>query len=72
GMAWLDAPSPLIRREAHFGDRVVTCFTERPSGLFAMFAEAVANHPGGEAVVCGEERLSYAALDARVATLATA
>ncbi|MBN8943842.1 MAG: AMP-binding protein [Rhizobiales bacterium] len=71
-MAWLDGSSPLIRREAHFGDRVITCFTERPAGLFAMFAEAVAGHPGGEAVVCGEERLSYAALDARVATLAAA
>ncbi|MGL4287684.1 MAG: class I adenylate-forming enzyme family protein, partial [Phreatobacter sp.] len=71
-MAWLDGSSPPTRREAHFGDRVITCFAERPAGLFAMFAEAVAGHPGGEAVVCGEERLSYASLGARVATLAAA
>ncbi|QCI67870.1 class I adenylate-forming enzyme family protein [Phreatobacter stygius] len=71
-MAWLDGSSILIRREAHFGDRVIACFAERPAGLFAMFVDAVDRNPTGEAVVCGEERLSYRTLDAKVATLAAA
>lgn len=62
-MNWLDTSPPALRLEAHFGDRVVPCFAERPKSLFALLAEAVARNPQGEAVVCGETRLTYAGLD---------
>jgi acyl-CoA synthetase (AMP-forming)/AMP-acid ligase II len=62
--------APLLRRELHYGDRVVTCFAERPPHPHAMLAEAVAARPDAEAVICGEARLSYARLDAEVRALA--
>ena len=75
-MKWLDGTltsvRPAVRREAHFADRVITCFAERPAGTYAMFAEAVAANPAGEAVVAGEQRLTYQQLDAEVASLAAA
>jgi long-chain acyl-CoA synthetase len=71
-MNWLDTSPPALRLEAHFGDRVVACFAERPGSLFALLEEAVARNSDGEAVVCGETRLSYAALDAEIGRLAAA
>lgn len=70
-MNWLDTSPPALRLEAHFGDRVVPCFAERPKSLFALLAEAVARNPQGEAVVCGETRLTYAALDREAGRMAT-
>jgi len=63
-------PDPSLRRERHFGDRVVACHTERPASVHAMLAEAVAAVPDREAVVSGETRLSYAQFDAEVARIA--
>jgi long-chain acyl-CoA synthetase len=54
-----------MRRERHFGDRVMACIAERPPGPYAAFESAVQQRPEGEALVCGELRLSYAALHAR-------
>jgi len=59
-----------LRDEAHFGDRVVRCFAERPHGFYEIFAQAVERNPNGEALVCGEERLSWKALEERVARAA--
>ena len=53
---------PATRLEAHYRDRVVTCFTERPRSLHAMLDEAVQTNPDGDALVCGNERLSYRGL----------
>jgi long-chain acyl-CoA synthetase len=50
---------PAIRRELHFGNRVVRCFTERPSNLAQMLAAAVAQRPDAPALACGELRLSW-------------
>ena len=50
---------PALRQEAHYGDRVVSCFAERPRSLHAMLEEAVQRNPGGEALVCGDQRLTY-------------
>ncbi|MCK8785349.1 AMP-binding protein [Roseomonas sp. NAR14] len=61
---------PEIRPEAHFGDRVVRCFAPRPPDLHALLAEAAARNPEGEALVQGDARLTYAALESRVARLA--
>lgn len=60
-----------LRRELHHGDRIVSCFVERPPHVHAMLAEAVARHPGMEAVVCDDgTRLSYKELDAEIRALA--
>lgn len=63
------APPPM-RHEAHFGDRTVRCFSERPRSVYALLAEAAARRPDGEALVCGGERLSWRELEARCAALA--
>lgn len=53
---------PARRLESHYGDRVVSCFADRPRSLHAMLEEAVARNAGGDALVCGDERLTYSAL----------
>ena len=53
---------PATRLEAHYGDRVVRCFVERPPSLYGLLADAAARHPAGTALVCGDERLSWQAL----------
>ena len=54
---------PALRRERHFGDRVMQCFAQRPRSVEQMLAVAVARHGAGEAVVCGAERLTWQPLD---------
>lgn len=50
-MSWPD-PVPIhMRRERHFGDRLVNCFADRPLHLDAIFREAVAASPGADAQV---------------------
>ena len=66
---WQDIWPPR-RLEAHYGDRVVACFAERPASVFAMLQEAVARNPDGDALVCGDERLSYRELLAQSGQLA--
>jgi long-chain acyl-CoA synthetase len=61
---------PTIRRELHFGDRMVRCFAPRPPHIDAMFRDTVARHPDREAFVLGEARITYAALDATVEAVA--
>ncbi len=67
--AWGDT-WPAMRDEAHYGDRVVRCFVERPGSLLEMLDQAVQRNPDGEALVCGAERLSYRELLARSERLA--
>jgi acyl-CoA synthetase (AMP-forming)/AMP-acid ligase II len=68
-MAGWDDGAPPTRHEAHFGDRVVRCYRERPRSVFAMVEDAVARRGGGEALVCGERRLSWQALAGHVERL---
>ena len=58
---WDDA-WPATRLEAHYGDRVVRCFAQRPASVHAMLLEAVERNPEGDALVCGDSRISYRAL----------
>jgi acyl-CoA synthetase (AMP-forming)/AMP-acid ligase II len=67
--AWLGSV-PSMRSEAHFGDRVVRCFADRPKSTHALLADALARNPDGEAIVCGAERLTYREFDAMVARAA--
>jgi long-chain acyl-CoA synthetase len=50
---------PPIRQEMHYGERVVSCFAQRPRSLHAMLEEAVDANPHGDALVCGPQRLTY-------------
>ncbi len=54
-----------LRREVHQG-RMVSCHSDRPADVFAMFAAAVRRRGDGVALVDGEERWTYAVLAARV------
>jgi long-chain acyl-CoA synthetase len=56
----------MIRHEAHFGDRVVRCYADRPRSLYQIFSEAVQRNGNGEALVCAGERLTWKALEERV------
>jgi len=67
---WPDAITDRIRAETHFGGRVLHCFKKRPADLNAMFAAAHLQAPKAEALVSGETRLTYDALENQVARLA--
>ncbi len=69
-MDWSQHSIPPMRREARFGDRVVPAFCERPRSLWAMVADAVARNPEGEALVCGERRMSWREVAQRSAGIA--
>ena len=53
---------PATRLEAHYADRVVRCFAERPASLHALLADAARRQPGGDAIVFGEQRISWQGL----------
>ena len=61
---------PALRREAHFGSRVVKCFAERPESLFEILQRGVSRNTGSEATIFGTERVTYAELDITVSRLA--
>ena len=67
---WLGYPVPALRREALGGDRIVSCFAERPSSMHALFARAVAERPTHEALVSDEGRWTYAEAEREVARIA--
>ena len=57
---WSGGAVPPLRREAHWGDRVVACFPDRPRSLFGLLQHAVALNGAGEGLVVGELRLTWA------------
>jgi long-chain acyl-CoA synthetase len=61
---------PPMRLEARFGDRLVPAFIARPASIWAMIAEAAARNPDGEAIICGERRLSWREAVAQSADIA--
>src|SRR5665213_1205173 len=48
-----------MQLQARFGDRVVPVFCERPKSIWAMISEAASKNPDGEAMVCGDRRLTW-------------
>jgi long-chain acyl-CoA synthetase len=62
--------SPKMRWEAHYGDRVVRCFVDRPKGVDQVLREAVARDPAAGALVDGERRFTYAEFDRAVDNVA--
>jgi long-chain acyl-CoA synthetase len=67
---WLGYPVPARRREALAGDRIVSCFAERPGSMHALFARAVAERATHEALVSDEGRWTYAEAEREVARIA--
>ena len=65
---WLNPPA--MRYEAHYGDRVVRCFADRPKGVDQILREAVARNPGGEALVDNGRRFTYVEMDRIVDSVA--
>ncbi len=63
---WNNDLLPAMRDEAHFGDRVVRCFVDRPASVDAMFRASCTRHPGNEALVFEGRRWTYAQLSAWV------
>ena len=69
--SWLDPDGHPATRHLHYGARMIRCFVERPRSVHQMLANALARRPHGACfLICGEDRLSYAELDARVAETA--
>ena len=58
-MDWSQHAIPPMRLEPRFGDRIVPAFCERPRSIPAMVAEAVARNGDGEALVCGDTRMTW-------------
>lgn len=63
---------PPIRRERHFGSRVVKCFADRPGSLHQLFINGLVANPDGEALVMGDRRITYRQLDKQIAGIAGA
>ncbi len=55
-------PSPHIRAEAHYGDRVVGCFADRPASLGQLLDAAIEHWPDRAAITDEERTLTYAEL----------
>ena len=58
------------RRERHFGDRLVWCFTERAPSVWAGFARAAATRASHTALVCEGRQWRYDELEAEAVRLA--
>ncbi|MEW6639471.1 MAG: class I adenylate-forming enzyme family protein [Pseudomonadota bacterium] len=69
-MDWFGLPIPDLRHETRFGDRLVPAFPDRPHSLWQMLEDAAARRPDGEAVVCGDERLTWREVLAQSARVA--
>jgi len=61
-MSRWDDTWPATRLEAHYGDRVIRCFAQRPANLYVMLLEAVERNAQGDALVCGDSRIRYGEL----------
>jgi long-chain acyl-CoA synthetase len=58
-MGWSSYSIPPMRLEARFGDRVVSAFAERPKSIWAMVEEAASRNGDGEALICGDRRMTW-------------
>jgi long-chain acyl-CoA synthetase len=69
-MDWSAYPIPSMRHEARFGNRVVLAFSERPKSIWEMVESAAARNPDGEALICGERRMTWSEVVERAARIA--
>lgn len=61
---------PELRRELHYGDRVVRCFAQRPHCIDQLLGAALERDPDRIALVTPNERVTYRELERRVASAA--
>ena len=54
----------MLRRELHFGDRVLPCYADRPADLGALVRATFFRMAEAEAVIDGDRRMTYAGLEA--------
>ena len=59
-----------LRHEVHYGGRVVRCFAQRPAHIDAMFRDVAARNTDRTALVLGDVRVTYKALDEQVEAVA--
>ncbi|MBM3483139.1 MAG: long-chain fatty acid--CoA ligase [Alphaproteobacteria bacterium] len=59
-----------LRYEAHYGQRVVAAFTERPANIDAMFRAARVRDANALALIAAERRMTYGELDQTVDRMA--
>src|SRR2546430_16032660 len=69
-MDWSKHSIPAMRLEARFGDRLVPVFCERPKNIWTMILQAAAKNPDGEALICGERRMTLREAVAQAAQVA--
>jgi long-chain acyl-CoA synthetase len=69
-MDWSGHSIPAMRPEARFGDRVVPAFCERPNSIWEMVSNAASRNPAGEALVCGDTRMTWAEVVQRAERIA--
>jgi long-chain acyl-CoA synthetase len=69
-MTWSHTPVAAMQLQARFGDRVVPVFCQRPKNIWAMVAAAALSNPDGEALVCGEQRLTWREVAQQAAAVA--
>lgn len=69
-MKWSKKITEKIFEENHFDNRRIKCFAERPSSVNQLFKQAQLREPNSEAVISGENRLTYTQLDELVENLA--
>jgi long-chain acyl-CoA synthetase len=58
-MDWSHFTNPAMRLETRFGNSVVPVFYDRPKSIWGMVAEAVARNGDGEALICGNTRMTW-------------
>ena len=69
--SWFDRGDvPATHYELHYGGRIVRCFAERPKSVHEMLERAVAFRAHGTAIICGDDRVTYAELDDLVGRVA--
>ncbi|GGC82291.1 class I adenylate-forming enzyme family protein [Chelatococcus reniformis] len=61
---------PATRRETRYGERIVRCFSDRPANMNDVFVSAAQRAPDRVALVCGDLRVTYRELDAKVERIA--
>ncbi len=70
-MDWSQYSIPVMRLEARFGDRVVPSFSNRPASIWAMVTDAAARNADGEAMICGDVRMTWREVAQRSMQIAT-
>lgn len=60
----------MMRREQHYGDRVFSCYSQRPRNVYGLLADAVARHSDQTALICDDVQMTYADLDHEIKCVA--